>query len=130
MPITAYRVSGPAYKWEIAMESLRLSVLSLEQVRFPVYADANGAPVDPSGFTVEAAFMGGGGYESGENPEAGDWKGCAWAATVTGNWVAGCAVGPGGTVSLAAGAYRCWLRITEVPAGEVVVRQVGTLIVE
>jgi hypothetical protein len=130
MPVVTYRVTGPEYMWEIRMASLKVSLLSREQVRFPVYADSDGAPVDVSGYTVEAAFMGGDGYESGENPQAGDWKGAVWMLTATGNWVAAAEVGPGSASVLDAGSYSCWLRITEVPAGAVVVRQVGTLIVE
>jgi hypothetical protein len=112
------------------MEVVRLSTLSREDVRFQVYADQNGTPYDPiaAGDTVEAAFLGGDGYESGANPETADWKAAAWSVTVTGNYVAACEVGPGGTVALDAGTYACWLRITQT-SGERVVRQVGTLVV-
>lgn len=132
MPVVAYRVTGPVYKWVIRMEVVRLSVLSREQVRFPVYADSDGTPYDPisAGDTVEAAIMGGPNYEAQANPEAADWKAAEWDVTVTGNYVAGCEIGPGSTVgALSPGKYRCWLRITQTPTGEQVVRQVGTLIV-
>lgn len=111
------------------MEVVRLSALSREQVRFPVYADANGVPVDMSDYNVEAAFMTGG--DSTANPEAGDWVAGSWETTVTGNWVAGIEVGPGSTVgALASGVYRCWLRVTSVTPGVAVVRLVGSIIVK
>lgn len=127
MPVTTYRVTGPVYKWVVRMEVARLSALSREDVRFPVYADANGAPVDLSPYTVEVAFKGG--DDLNANPESGDWKGAAWAVTVTGNWVAGADVGPGSASVLTPGRWRCWVRITAVPAGEVVVRQAGQIVV-
>lgn len=126
----AYRVAGPVYKWRLTMESVRLSPLTLERVRFPVQADSAGYPYDPTGATVEAAFMGGDGYQSGANPESGDWKAAAWDTTLIGTYVAGCLVGPGGAATLEPGTYRCWVRITDATAGETVVRQVGTLLVE
>lgn len=128
MPVAAYRVTGPVWKWVIRMEVAKLSALSREDVRFPVYADANGAPLDLSGYTVEVALMGGDSMSAA--PESGDWKGAAWAVTATGNWVAGLDVGPGSTVgSLTPGRWRCWVRITEEPSGEQVVRQVGQIVV-
>lgn len=130
MPIVAYRVAGPVLKWMVTMTSIRLSPLTLERVRFPVYADSAGAPYDPTGATVQAAFMGGDGYESGDDPAPGDWKAATWDTTVTGNYVAGCLVGPGGAAVLDVGSYSCWVKITDATAGETVVRQVGTLIVE
>lgn len=128
MPVTAYRVTGPVLKWVIRMEVAKISALSREDVRFPVYADANGGPVDLSGYTVEVAFKGGDDLNAA--PSGADWKGAAWAVTVTGNWVAGVEVGPGSTVgALAVGRWRCWVRITAVPTGEVVVRQAGQILV-
>lgn len=126
MPVVTYRVTGPVYKWEINMEVINLSVLSREDVRFPVYADSNGAAVDMSTYTVEVALKGG--DDLNANPETDDWKGAAWTVTATGNWVAAVEVGPGtSTGSLEVGRYRAWLRLTASPAGEVVVRQVGQI---
>lgn len=129
MPDVAYRVSGPVEKWRVTMEAVRLSSLSKERVRFCVYADSAGVPYNPTSATVEAAFMGGNGYEAEGNPAAGDWKAATWDTTVTGNHAAVCLVGPGGAVTLTPGAYRCWVRITDATAGETVVRQVGSLVV-
>lgn len=128
MPVTAYRVTGPVLKWVIRMEVAKISALSREDVRFPVYADSAGYPVDPTGDTVEVAFKGG--DDLNATPEPGDWKAGAWDVTATGNYVAGVDVGPGSTAgALTPGRWRCWVRITAVPTGEVVVRQAGQIVV-
>ena len=128
MPVTTYRVTGPVLKWVIRMEVVRLSALSREQVRFPVYADSNGGPVDPTSYTVEVALKGG--DSQGDNPESGDWKAAGWDVTATGNYVAGLDVGPGSTAgALTSGRWRCWVRLTAVPDGETIVRQVGQIVV-
>jgi hypothetical protein len=110
------------------MESVRLSPLSHEQIRFPVYADSNGVPVDPTGYTVEAAFMGGDDFAA--DPDTGDWKAATWETTVTGNYVAAAAVGPGSVNVLTVDTYRCWVRITSLFDDIQIVRQVGQLVVE
>lgn len=111
------------------MELSRLSALSREQVRFPVYADSAGAPVAMSpDYTAEVAFKGG--DMLGADPDAGDWKAATWDVTATGNWVAGIEVGPSSTAgALTPGRWRCWVRISHVPTGERVVRQVGQIVV-
>lgn len=128
MPVVTYRTSGPVYKWVIRLEVVKLSSLSREDIRFPVYADSNGGAVDMSDYTVEVALMSGDSINA--NPDTGDWKGAAWTLTATGNWVAGVEVGPGTTVgTLAVGRHRAWLRLTAEPAGEIVVRQAGQIVV-
>lgn len=113
------------------MYSLRPSSLSVEPVRFGVYADSQGYPYDPTGADVEAAFMGSSGddYNSEAAPDSGDWVAGTWDVTVTGNYVAQVLIGPGTSAELAPGTYRCWVRITDATAGETVVRQVGQLVV-
>lgn len=126
MPVTTYRVTGPVCKWVVRMEVAKISALSREDVRFPVYADQNGAPIAMSGFDVEAAFVQG---TSSTPPDPGDWKAAAWTVTATGNWVAGVDVGPDSTAGpLTAGRWMCWVRITET-GGEQVVRQAGQIVV-
>lgn len=129
MPVATYRVTGPVWKWVVRMEATRLSALSREQVRFPVYADADGAPIDPTPYTVEVALKGGDSMSA--EPESGDWKAAAWAVTATGNYVAGVEVGPGSAAgALTPGRWRCWVRITETdPGTEQVVRQAGQIVV-
>lgn len=125
MSIVAYQISGPIHKWVITMDLERISALSLERVRFPVSADSAGVPYNPTAATVQAAFMA---TDAGE-PGGGDWKACTWDTTLIGTYVAGCLVGPGGTVTLAAGLHTVWVKITDATAGESPVRQVGQLLV-
>lgn len=110
------------------MELAKLSALSREQVRFPVYADASGAPVVlTSGYTAEVSFVQGSGSAP---PEAGDWKAATWDVTATGNYVIGVEVGPDSAAgALTPGRWTCWVRITQTPSGERVVRQAGQAIV-
>lgn len=126
--IAAFRVTGPVYKWVVSMDLVRLSVLTSETVRFPVSADADGLPYDPTGATVEMAFT----DRDTADPAPGDWTAGSWDVTLIGSYVAGCLVGPTGKV-LAPGVWRCWVRITDTGpggSGETVVRQAGELIVD
>lgn len=125
MTSPAIEVDGPHHKWEITMALTRQSALSREAVRFYVRADQAGLPFDPSGGTVEAAFL----TSSRGEPGAGDWKAASWDTSLIGSHVAECVVGPGGTVQLAKGRYYCWLRIT-IPGGDQVVRQAGMLFID
>lgn len=105
----------------------RVDALSCEDVPFNVRAFKDGEPYDfvTAGATVEAAFLLG----RRTKPSSGDWKACTWDTNLIGTFVALCNVGPGGTVELVAGkTYYAWVRVTVT--GELVIRQVGRLIVE
>lgn len=116
----AYRFGGVFPKWRLSMaSSARISALSTELVRVGVTADTGGAPVDPSANAVAFAFV-----ESGAAPVSGDWTAGTWDVTLIGTYVA--QVAP----SLAAGSYDIWTRITDETSDEIVVRQVGSLLVE
>lgn len=100
-----------------------ISTLSLEFVRVPVQATVNGELVNISGDFVQMAFP-----VAGVAPVAGDWKGAGWETdpTVTPNvYYARCLVGPSGSITLAAGMYDVWLKITDNP--EAPVRKAGQL---
>jgi hypothetical protein len=101
---------------------LELSALSTEYVKTSVIAIVNGTVIDPTSDTVQMAFP-----LRGVSPVAGDWKAGSWE-TVSGLRYARCLVGPaGGTVTLAAGFYDCWLKVTDSP--EVPARRVGQITV-
>lgn len=92
---------------------LRISALSLEYVRVRVQASEAGAAVDPSGNTVVMAFV-----AEGVAPVSGDWKTASWETDTTTNpdtYFARCLVGPAGTVTLTAGIYDVWVRVTDSP---------------
>lgn len=122
MPATAH-IGELTTKWTVLMGSVRMSALSLEYVRWPVWAEQGGVIVDPTSATVEAAFV----PADATDPQTGDWKAAAWTTTAIGGFVAQCLVGPGGSfVPTAQTLYNCWLRIT-FAGGEQVVRQTGQL---
>ena len=90
------------------------SSLSREYVAAAVTATAAGVPVNPTGDVVEFAFT-----APSTAPTPGDWKTGSWDGTAPrtpGNaYIAHCLVGPGGTVTLSAGKYTMWVRITDSP---------------
>lgn len=126
MAAVRYGVSVFLLKWMVSMGVVRISALSKETVRWGVQADSEGAPVDPTGATAEAAFL----PTDQSQPESGDWKAATWDRTLIGTYVAQVIVGPGAAFEPAAGEkYTCWLRITDAASGETVVRQAGQLLV-
>lgn len=90
------------------------SALSLEFVPAAITATSAGAPVNPTSDVVEFAFT-----DVTAKPAAGDWHTGSWDGTsprAPGNaYIAHCLVGPGGTVTLPAGRYTMWVRITDNP---------------
>lgn len=96
---------------------------SLEYVRSAISAEKAGVAYDPTGDTVVMAFMAG-----PAAPSSGDWKTASWdtaATTYPPTYRAQCLVGPGGTVTLTAGVYTVWVKITDSP--EVPVKRAGQL---
>lgn len=100
------------------------SSLSLEFVDAAVTVTVGGNPLNPTGDTVQFAFL-----PDGVKPGVGDWKTGSWDTTQprpTGNaYMAQCLVGPGGTVTLAPGTYTMWIKILDSP--EVPVSSYGLL---
>jgi hypothetical protein len=103
---------------------LAISSASTEYIRVPVASERSGAPYDPTGDTVVMAFLAGAGP-----PESGDWKTASWDTDVTTyppTYLAQCLIGPsGGTVTLTAGVWSVWVKITDSP--EVPVRRAGQI---
>ena len=96
-----------------ATGAVSMSRLSLQYILVPVNATKSGEPYNPTGDTVQFAFL----TSFGSVPQNSDW--------VTGNWttlqnynypyVAQCLVGPGGTTTLATATYVIWIQITDNP---------------
>lgn len=102
---------------------LTVSTASLEYVRVPMAGLAAGQAVDPTGDTVAMAFLAGAGP-----PESGDWKTAGWdtdPSTYPPTYWAQCLVGPAGTVTLTAGVYSVWVKVTDSP--ETPVKRAGQL---
>lgn len=108
----------------ISMDLERIDSTSLENLRFPVFADSGGQPYNPTADPVAVAFM----TAPNTKPASGDWKTGSWDTTVIGTYVATVLVGPGGAATLAPGSYYAWVRITDNP--EIIVREVGELVVD
>lgn len=98
---------------------MNISSLSTEYIKVPVTATVSGVAINPTTDTVQFAFT-----AADVNPVLADWKSGTWE-TSGGVYYARCLVGPAGTVTLAAGDYWVWLKVTDNP--EVPVRAVGAL---
>ena len=124
MAAVAFVIEPPRRKWVISMELERIDSTSLETLRFPVFADSGGAPVNPTAYPVAMAFT----TAPGAKPGVGDWKTGGWDTTAIGTYVATCLIGSGGAAVLAPGSYYVWVQITASP--EVIVREVGELVID
>jgi hypothetical protein len=92
----------------------QVSSLATTYIRVPVYTDNLGTPVNPTGYTVQMAFIA---ALANVPPSSGDWKAASWDTTAQGGYVAQCLVGPsGGTITLTSGtAYAVWIKIQANP---------------
>lgn len=97
---------------------------STEYVRTRMSSERSGAAYDPTGDAVVMAFLAGAGP-----PDSGDWKAASWdtdATTTPPTYWAQCLIGPvGGTITLAAGTWSVWVKVTDSP--EVPVRRAGQI---
>lgn len=100
-------------------ESLRISALTLEYLRYPITARRDGADIDPTGDAVAFAVV-----AARTEPVSGDWKVGEWEIDGDTTY-ARVLVGPGGTITLTPERYDVWLRITDDP--EIPVRKIGSL---
>ena len=100
------------------------SSLSTEYVPVHVRATINGVSnADPTADAAQMAFI-----PPGSNPSSGDWRTASWTtipATPEPLYIAQCLVGPAGTITLTAGTYQVWVKITDSP--EIPVEPTGLL---
>lgn len=99
-----------------------MSVLSKEFVKSRIKAYEDGVLVNPTGDTVEMAFVP---YD--QEPPVPSWQTSEWEVA-NGAFFARCLVGPGGTVTLTAGLYDVYVRING--AAEVPVLLAGRIAIE
>jgi hypothetical protein len=100
-----------------------MSSLSTQYVQVPVRAQSMGLPFNPTGLSVQMAFI-----DGWTEPGSGDWNTASWASTstVNGAYLAQCLVGPENSgVPLAIGTYQTWVKVISSP--EVPVISTGTL---
>lgn len=92
---------------------LQISTASLEYVRVAVSANASGTAIDPTGSTVQMAFM-----ATESAPSVSDWKSATWETDTSTNpdtYHARCLVGPAGAATLTAGTYVAWVKVLSSP---------------
>ena len=97
----------------MAITSLSQSALSTQYVQVQVTATVNGTSYNPTGDTVQMAFV------TVTSPPASPsaWNAAAWETDPGPVYWASCLVGPSnGGVVLAAGSYFVWVKVTDSPA--------------
>lgn len=102
------------------------SVLDTEYLPFPVSLEVDGQPYNPTGDTVQFAFMPTTPAPAAD-PGPSDWHAGSWDTVAPATYNAQVLVGPqnGGVVLTQGVEYYVWIRITDSP--EVVVRKVDVL---
>lgn len=103
----------------------RIYASSLEYVTAEVDATLAGAPFDPTGDTVEMAFI----PLDQVEPGGADWVAASWETVGSGltvRYLSKCLVGPAGATTLAPGLYQVFVRVQDVP--EIPVKQAATLL--
>lgn len=104
----------------------QISTASLEYVLVPVSTKASGVVGNPTGDTVQMAFL-----TTEAAPGVSDWKTASWETDATPDpdvYSARCLVGTGGATTLAAGTYNVWVKISDSPETPVL-RADGYLVV-
>ena len=98
----------------MGFDTIGMSQLSTQYVFIPVAATKSGAAYDPTGDTVQFAFMPG----ATAVPQNTDWVAGSWDTNTTSvlyPYSAKCLVGPSGTTNPGIGRYYMYIRITDSP---------------
>jgi hypothetical protein len=104
----------PWTEWDVGYTTIGISHLALEYVLIPVAATKAGISYNPTGDTVQFAFM----PTPTQVPGSGDWVSGAWDTDTTNilyPYSAKCLVGPGGTIVLGIGSYIVYIKVTDSP---------------
>ena len=94
--------------------SLGMSHLATQYYLVPVSAAKSGLPYNPTGDTVQFAFM----PTPTQVPGNSDWQAGSWDTDTTNilyPYSAKCLVGPSGTITLGIGSYIVYVKITDSP---------------
>lgn len=92
---------------------MKIAAENLQYVPSEVVLRDSGAVPNLSTDVVQMAFP-----AQGVKPIAGDWKAASWETDATATpsrYFARCLVGPGGAVTLAAGIFDVWVKVTHSP---------------
>ena len=98
----------------MGLSTLGMSHLSTQYYLIPVAATKAGASYNPTGDTVQFAFM----PTPTQVPGGGDWVTGSWstsAASVLYPYIAQCLIGPSGTTTLGIGNYVVYVKVTDSP---------------
>lgn len=119
-PEFGWKTDIPWTEWTVGFSSTAISHLSTEYLLVPVSAVKNGSPYNPTGDTVQFAFM----PAPTQVPQNTDWVAGAWD-TDSGNLIypysAKCLIGPSGIISLGLGTYTIYVKITDNPETPVLI---------
>lgn len=96
-----------------ASGAILMSSASLQYVIVPVNATKAGVTFNPTGDTVQFAFL----TTISATPQTSDWVSGSWITlpNLSYPYAAQCLVGPGGTKTLGAGLYVIWVKIIDSP---------------
>jgi hypothetical protein len=126
-PVPIFTLGNPSFQWLFSPQRASISHLATAPVIAPVAVTKAGIPYDPTGDTVQLAFM----AQTTQVPQSSDW--------VTGTWVsepsnvlypqsAQCLIGTGGSITLGIGRYVVYCKISDDPETPVAI--VGFLSVQ
>ena len=113
-PDTQWSTDLPSTEWNVSYASIGMSQLATEYLLVPVSATKAGVAYNPTGDTVQFAFM----PQPTQVPQSGDWVSGAWdtdTSNVLYPYSAKCLIGPSGTVTLGIGTYTVYVKITDNP---------------
>jgi hypothetical protein len=113
-------------RWIVGYSQIVISHLSTEYVLVPISATKEGVSYNPTGDTVEMAFM----PNSVQQPGNADWMEASWETDDTNiiyPYSVKCLVGPSGVITLVPGNYVMFVKIFDSP--ETPVLLVGQLVV-
>ncbi len=102
---------------------LTISALSSEYVRVSVAAAVNGTDIDPTGDTVQMAFV-----PQGAVPAVSDWKTASWETDATVQppiHYVRAVVGPTGIITLTPGVFDTYVKVVDNP--ELPVKNAGQM---
>jgi hypothetical protein len=108
----------------VGLPNLGIFQLATPYYKVPVRSTYEGESVNPTGLTVQFAFM----PQATQVPQSGDWVGGTWEtipASLLYPYSARCLVGPGGAITLGTGVYVAYIKILSSP--ETIVEPVGYL---
>jgi hypothetical protein len=119
-PAVIFTPGDPYTEWTVSWTQIGISQLSTEYVLVPVKAAKAGASYNPTGDTVQMAFM----ALPTQVPGDDSWISASWdsdSSDILYPYSAKCLVGPAGTTNPGIGTYVIYLKVTDDPEVPVMV---------